>query len=247
MRYSFLVLILALFAAPVFAGAAEGGEQFLRTHCASCHDLNGPAPQTIRQLWKRDAPDLFYAGNKYRREWLVEWLQKPVRIRPAGVNYLRHINSTPPKDQKKKAGRQYDVLWGEVLKPLKHVRLDRKKAEMVADVLMSMVPNYALTANEKLDTSKKVTLDDGEVLIDKVHGCLSCHQIEPGYGGYTGAELYTAGKRLQPAYMLSYIRHPKQWDPKIWMPGYPKMPEEDLQKIVNYLILLAKEDFNASN
>lgn len=247
MKRSILIALIAAFVAPAFAGATGAGEQFLKDNCASCHDLRGPAPQTIKQLWMRDAPDLFYAGNKFRREWLVEWLQQPVRIRPGGVNYLRHINSTPPKNQKKKAGRQYDVLWGEVLKPLKHIRLNKQKAELAADALMSLAPNYALIANQKLDTSKAVSLDDGEVLFDKVHGCLSCHQIEPGYGGYTGAELYTAGKRLQPEYMLSYIRHPKNWDPKIWMPGYPDMPEEDLQKIVNYLILLSKEDFNASN
>lgn len=247
MKKLFLVSLLVSMLSPALVSAGESGSELLKQRCASCHDLKGPAPQTIKELWKRDAPDLFYAGNKFQRDWLVEWLQKPVRIRPGGVNYLRHINSTPPKDQKTKSGRKFDVLWGQVLKPLNHVKLSKQQAELAADALMEMTPNYSLNANVALDPSITTTLDDGEVLFDKVHGCLSCHQIEPNYGGYTGAEVYTAGKRLQPEYMLSFIRHPKDWDPKIWMPGFPEMTESDLQKLVQYMILLSKEDFNATN
>ena len=243
------VLLISVFIAmisPALASAGVNGTEILKTRCAYCHNMKGPAPQTIRQLWKRDAPDLFYAGNKFRREWLVAWLQKPVRIRPAGVNYLRAINSTPIHQDVKKKGRQYDVLWGKYLKPLQHEALTKAEAEAVADELMKLKPHYDLVASVQLDESKRVTLDQGEILIDKVYGCESCHQIEPGYGGYTGSELYTAGRRLQPGFMLSYIARPKNWDPKIWMPNMHVKPD-DLQKIVNYLILLSKEDFNASN
>ncbi|HKI61071.1 MAG TPA: hypothetical protein VKA31_02150 [Mariprofundaceae bacterium] len=246
MKRIFLLATVVMVFSSAPAGADESGAEFLEKQCASCHDLKGPAPATIRDLWKRDAPDLFYAGNKFRREWLVEWLQKPVRIRPAGVNYLRSINSTPPENQKKRSGRQFDVLWGTVLKPLKHVTLSAADANKAADALMDLAPHYELVANEKYTNPPGVTLDSGEILIDKVYGCVSCHQIEPGYGGYTGAELYTAGKRLQPEYMLSYIERPKNWDPKIWMPNGHVKPD-DLQKIVKYLILLSKEDFHASN
>jgi len=245
MKRLLLLSILVGIASPVLVIAGESGQEILNTRCAYCHDLRGPAPQTIRQLWKRDAPDLFFAGDKYRREWLVAWMQKPVRVRPAGVNYLRAINSTPTHLKKTKKGRKYDVLWGKYLKPLQHEELSKPEAEAVADVLMGLKPHYDLTASEQLDVSKKVTLDQGELLIDKVYGCESCHQIEPGYGGYTGPELYTAGERLQPEFMLSYIKAPKQWDPKIWMPNM-HVKLGDLQKITNYLILLSKEDFNAS-
>ncbi len=246
MKRVLLLSMLVAMTAPALASAGVDGSEILKTRCAYCHDLKGPAPETIRELWKRDAPDLFYAGNKFRREWLVAWMQKPVRIRPAGVNYLRAINSTPTKLLNPKKGRKYDVLWGKYLKPLVHEELTKAEAEAVADELMRLKPHYDLTGSVQLDDSKKVTLDEGEILIDKVYGCQSCHQIEPGYGGYTGAELYTAGKRLQPEYMLSYIARPKNWDPKIWMPNLHVKPD-DLQKIVNYLILLSKEDFNASN
>jgi len=246
MKRLLLLSCLVAMASPALANAGESGQEILNTRCAYCHDFKGPAPQTIRALWKRDAPDLFFAGNKYRRDWLVAWLQKPVRIRPSGVNYLRAINSTPTSLMTTKKGRKYDVLWGKFLKPLQHEILTNTEAEAVANVLMGLTRNYALTANETLDESKTVSLDAGELLIDKVYGCQSCHQIEPGYGGYTGPELYTAGRRLQPEFILSYIRQPKKWDPKIWMPNMHVKPD-DLQKISNYLILLSKGDFNASN
>ncbi|MDX8405047.1 MAG: hypothetical protein R8K50_02740 [Mariprofundus sp.] len=237
-------ILFAVLITPALASAGVNGSELLQQRCAECHNLQGPSPQSIRAVWKRDAPDLFYAGNKFRREWLVEWLQKPVRIRPAGVNYLRSINSTPKSFLDKK-GKVYDVLWGKVLKPLRHEILSGAEAEAAADALMALRPMDEHVSGMMLDTSKAVTLDKGEVLIDKVYGCQSCHQIEPGYGGYTGAELYTAGKRLQPAFMLSYIKRPKSWDSKIWMPNGNVKPD-DLQKIVNYLVLLSKEDFNAS-
>lgn len=245
MKRLLLFIVLVVIASPASAAAGEEVAKILKNRCASCHNLTGPAPQTIRELWARDAPDLFYAGNKFRREWLVEWLQKPVRIRPAGVNYLRTINSspTPKPGEKKKA---YDVLWGSVLKPLVHIKLDKAGAEEAADGLMRLKANTKYLAGMKLDKGAQVGLDKGEVLFDKVYGCLSCHQIEPNYGGYTGPELYTAGKRLQPTFMLSYITRPKNWDPKIWMPNGNVKPD-DLQKLVNYLILLSKEDFNAAN
>jgi len=245
MKRVLLISFLAAMISPALVSAGENGTEIINTRCAYCHDMKGPAPQSIRDLWKRDAPDLFYAGNKYRREWLVSWLQKPVRIRPAGVNYLRSINSTPTKLLNPKKGRKYDVLWGEVLKPLRHETLTKAEAEATADTLMTYRAHDDLVAGMMLDASKAVTLDQGEVLIDKVYGCESCHQIEPGYGGYTGSELYTAGSRLQAAFMLSYIKRPRAWDPKIWMPNGHVKPE-DLQKIVNYLVLLSKEDFNAS-
>jgi cytochrome c2 len=242
-RVLFFALMVVL-VSPAQSSADEVGADILKQRCAKCHDLTGPAPQTIRKLWERDAPDLFYAGNKFRREWLVEWLQKPVRIRPAGVNYLRTINSAPTQKKEVK-DKNYDVLYGAVLRPLKHLKLKPAEAEAVATSLMKLKPHDKYLAGMKLDRSKDVGLDKGEVLFDKVYGCLSCHQIEPGYGGYTGPEVYNAGRRLQPEFMLSYITRPKNWDPKIWMPNGNVKPD-DLQRIVNYLITLSKEDFSAA-
>ena len=44
---------------------AADGQAILEKQCATCHNLNGPAPQTVQEIRDRQGPDLFYAGNKY--------------------------------------------------------------------------------------------------------------------------------------------------------------------------------------
>jgi len=226
-----IIALCTLFMANIFvtntANAADG-EGILKQRCASCHALQGPPPSTLAQLWQRKGPDLFYAGNKYNQKWLVEWLQKPERIRPAGMFYRQHI----------KPGPKHDVVDKSTLKA--HPALTKTEAKAVAKALMKLKANSALTAKEKLVPAPSPI---GEMMFDKIYGCMACHQIEPGYGGMSGPEVYTAAKRLQAAFMLSYIKNPQAWDPKIWMPN-KHVPVENIQQLVNYLVDLSKEDFS---
>ena len=212
------------------AGWAESGMDILNKGCSSCHNLAGPAPQTLKELWARKGPDLFYAGNKYRREWLVNWLQKPVQIRPAGEFYEDHI----------KTGDKQDVVDPSTLKP--HVALSATDAQAVADALMTLKPKSDLIAKEKIEEGT-ISKSMGEMVFDKFLGCIACHRIEPDYGGLSGPELYTAGKRLQPEYIASYIRSPQAWDPKIWMPN-KHVSDMNVQKLVHYLEALSQENKN---
>jgi mono/diheme cytochrome c family protein len=215
-----------LLAAATAARAADGGA-ILDQRCATCHNLTGPAPQTLQQLWARKGPDLFYAGNKYQASWLQSWLQKPVRIRSAGEFYADHV----------KRGAQHDEIDPATLD--EHPALSADDAAAVASALMKLQANAALIAAEKLEPGT-ISKSMGEMAFDKFLGCLACHRIEPGYGGLSGPELYTAGKRLQPAFLASYIRNPQAWDPKTWMPN-KHVSDANVQKMVRYLDLLSKE------
>lgn len=206
--------------------SATDGMAILQKDCVTCHNLKGPAPQTLQALWDRKGPDLFYAGNKYRQEWLVEWLQKPQRIRPAGEFYGKHIKPGPKRDE-------IDATTLE-----NHVALSKDDAVAVAAVLMKLKPHDDLIAKEKIE-SGTISKQMGEMVFDKFQGCMACHLIEPDYGGLSGPELYTAGKRLQPAFIASYIRSPQAWDPLIWMPN-KHVNDANIQKIVNYLELLSQ-------
>jgi mono/diheme cytochrome c family protein len=206
---------------------AADGQAILEKQCATCHNLNGPAPQTVQEIWNRQGPDLFYAGNKYLQPWLVEWLQKPYRIRPAGEFYGLHIRSTPKGDE----------IDTSTLQP--HVALSREDAVAVADNLMQRHPHDDLIARETI-TPLTLSKQMGEMAFDKCLGCMACHLIEPDYGGLSGPELYTAGRRLQAKYMASYIRSPQAWDPKSWMPN-KHVSEPNIQKLVQYLENLSAE------
>jgi len=226
--FQFALAAAALAISPA-ASAAEG-KAVLQKECVACHNLTGPAPQTLQALWDRKGPDLFYAGNKYRQEWLVEWLQKPQRIRPAGEFYGKHI----------KPGPKSDVIDTTTLED--HLALSRDDAIAVAAELMKLKAHDDLIAKEKIEPGT-VSRQMGEMAFDKFMGCMACHLIEPDYGGFSGPELYTAAKRLQPEYIASYIRSSQAWDPKIWMPN-KHVSDANIQKMVHYLGVLSKESEN---
>lgn len=211
---------------------AADGAGILKKDCAGCHSLSGPAPTTLKDLWSRKGPDLFYAGNKYRREWLQTWLQKPVRIRPAGMFYAANL----------KPGEKTEVVDETKLAP--HVALNAEQAAAVTDALLQLKAHDDLIAKEKIEPGT-IAVSMGEMVFDKFNGCLACHQIEADYGGVSGVELYTAGQRLQPEYIASFIRNPQAWDPKTWMPN-KHVSDTNIVKLVRYLDALSKESANAN-
>ncbi|MCL4486025.1 MAG: cytochrome C [Nitrospirae bacterium] len=209
------------------ARAAEPpGMALLKTRCASCHNLTGPAPASLHTLWARKGPDMFYAGNKYRKSWLVSWLRHPVRIRPAGMFYADHIKPGPKRD----------MIDESTLKP--HMALSAADAKLAAEALMTLRAHDDLIAREKVPPGS-ISKTMGALVFDKFLGCIACHRIEPDYGGLSGPELFTAGDRLRSRFMASYIRSPQAWDPKIWMPN-KHVSDSRIIQLVHYLQSLSK-------
>ncbi len=223
------ILIVALLGFSVTALAEEG---MLQGKCSACHNIKGPPVQTLKAVFEKKGPDLFYAGNKYRQEWLISWLQKPTRIRPAGMYYGAHI----------KAGAKGDEIDTSAL--AEHTALSKAEATSVAAELMKMRSHDNLISKEKIEPGT-ISKQMGEMAFDKFLGCMACHLIEPEYGGLSGPELYTAAKRLQPQYMASFIRSPQAWEPKSMMPN-KNLSDANIQKVVHYLESLSKEAANAN-
>jgi mono/diheme cytochrome c family protein len=207
--------------------ASDNGDTILQAQCGGCHNLSGPAPTTLKELWARKGPDLFYAGNKYKADWMRAWLQKPTRIRPAGEFYADHV----------KPGPKGDVIDSASLES--HPSLSAADAEAVTDALMKRkaLSNLIHVGEYK---GGSISKSMGEMLFDKFRGCMACHEIEPSYGGLSGPEVYTAANRLQDDYLISYMRDPQAWDPKIFMPNR-HLTDADLQKFVAYFHVLSKE------
>lgn len=208
---------------------ASDGKAILERQCAGCHNLTGPAPATLRGVWQRKGPDLFYAGNKYKRKWIESWLQRPQRIRPAGMYYGNHLKTDPD-------GR--DALDESGLTT--HPKLSHDDAAAVAEALMTYKAKSNLV-NPGEYKPGAISLRMGDLMFDKFKGCIACHRIEKDYGGLSGPEVYTAAERLQEDYMISYMRNPQAWDPRIFMPAR-HLSERDLQKFVHYFRALSKEE-----
>lgn len=225
-QLSFGLAVAVLSISSVAAGELDG-QAILDEQCATCHSLSKPQETGIKALWQRKGPDLASAGIKYKAEWLRHWLQAPVTVRPAGVFYGNHIKVTEKGDE-------VDV---ETL--VEHIKLSADQADAVVETLMTLKADAGLVKSGEYQPGS-ISMTMGEMLFDKFKGCLACHQIEPGYGGLSGPEVYTIANRLQEDYLISYMRNPQAFDPKTIMPN-KQLKDKDLQKLVHYFKGLAKE------
>ena len=188
---------------------ALDGRALVSERCVSCHDITGPAPTTFVGVLNRKAPDLFYAGTKFNRAWLVAWLQNPTIIRRAGVMFLNHITNEGGKDR----------IAEETVKPCP-ADLSREQAEAAADHLMTLVDPAMETG--VVDIGKKLRKHKAYRLFTKQLPCIGCHRIKFGkrtMGGVSGPDLTNAGERLNPDWIYARIANPQYWDPKTWMPS----------------------------
>jgi mono/diheme cytochrome c family protein len=200
--------LLTFAAHPALAQALDG-KTLVTERCASCHDTTGPAPQTYQGVLDRMAPDLFYAGSKFNRAWLVEWLQNPTIIRRAGVMFLNHVIDEGGKDK----------IVEVTVKPCP-ANLSRAQAEAAADHLMTLEDPVMKTG--VVDIGKKLRKLKAYRLFTKQLPCIGCHRIKLGKrmkGGISGPDLTKAGERLNPDWVYARIENPQYWDPKTWMPS----------------------------
>ncbi|MFA5678712.1 MAG: c-type cytochrome [Pseudomonas sp.] len=211
------------------AGALADGKQLVETNCASCHALERPDYGALGHAERitRKGPPLYFAGNKFQAEWLEGWLQKPQRIRPAGVFPPAAVK---PSD----AG---DVIDPALLE--EHPALSADEARQATEYLMSLHAFDDLIAASTYEPGT-IAARMGQLNFSKFNGCDSCHQDSATTGGFSGPELYTAWQRLQPKFIASFIADPVAWDPNTLMPK-TNLNESAVERLSNYLKLIGEE------
>ena len=211
-------LVAVLAAGPALA--AEVPEN-IEKECMACHQLSGMAGTDLAARQTRKGPPLYYAGNKFRRGWLESWLRKPTQIRPAGDFPPDHVAT----------GANGDVVDEKTLP--KHPVVTADEAGKIADFLMTLTPHSDLLAQEKY-TPGRVPERMGAMDFVKFKGCGGCHRDTPKYGGVSGPELYTAWQRLQPEFIVSYVRNPTAWEHRSLMPN-KHLNDAGIHKLADYL------------
>jgi mono/diheme cytochrome c family protein len=219
-------LLFAAVAAACAAGAhAAPGEELLKQQCIACHAVAKPAQQDLKHLWERKGPDLHYAGDKFNRDWLVAWLQNPVAIRAGGVMYAKAVQAGADKNA--------DTI--DASKVPAHPKLSAADAALAADALMALkTPGLVEKGAFKNEPPNMMM---ASMLFSKLRGCTSCHAAKTGGAPQSGPELYDGGARLQPDYVVSYIRDPQKFDPHVWMPKLG-LTDADVQKLASYIATL---------
>ena len=72
---------------------AADGNAIFKKGCTGCHYTDGPAKEkSIADQLAKKGPELWYAGSKFQKDWLVSWLQNPKPIRPMRYNSLTEKN-----------------------------------------------------------------------------------------------------------------------------------------------------------
>ncbi len=208
---------------------ASDTEKYIQDKCAGCHALSADDfdVNDMSERLRRKGPPLYYAGDKFKKEWLQGWLQSPSRIRPGGGFPPDHTVVTDDGD----------VIDEKTLP--EHPSVAKPKAGDVAEFLLTL----HLKARPPLKTAyqpKEVSPMLGKMNFNKFKGCSACHRDEEGVGGLSGPELYSAWNRLQPEFMVSYIKNPVAWDPHSMMPN-KHLQEPEIHKLVDYLKLIGEK------
>jgi mono/diheme cytochrome c family protein len=186
--------------------AQSEGQKIAAAKCAACHSFQSSGQIDPEELEHSQGPTLAYAGNKFQLSWLEKWLVAPTRIRPAGYLTYRYVVSTAEGDR-----------INEAALPA-HPTLSPAEAKAVAGYLSSLKkePN-AYPASETTGTVR------AQLHFEKILGCGSCHQVQPGHGGLSGPELYTAYERINRGWGTAFMAEPNYWNtipmPKISIRG----------------------------
>lgn len=205
---------------------ASNVEKYIDENCVTCHAITKPDYKTlgISERMQRKGPLLYYAGDKFNKDWLQHWLESPSRIRPGGSFPPDHTVVTDDGD----------VIDKKTL-PV-HMSVPKEMAVELAKYLMS----FHLDDKPELETPYtpgSVSMTMGKMNFNKFKGCSACHRDNENVGGVSGPEMYTAWKRMQPEFIISYIKNPVAWDPHTMMPNR-HLQEKDIHKLVDYLKLI---------
>ena len=187
---------LLLAATPGRADPAAGAKVFTAKKCNECHYTKGPAREkTIADQEAKKGPELWYAGSKFQKKWLGAWLKDPKVIRSLKYNSLTEKNAGD------------------------HPKLAGGDAANVTDFLMSLTSKEVKAGKVKPKKNPK-----GRLVFTKKMPCSGCHQYPARKGKYggglSGPTLVGASKRLNPDWILAYLKNPSVFKPVKAMPTF---------------------------
>jgi len=202
------------------AGAAEAVrfpdiERKGEKNCQICH-------AETTNLLRPIAPNIGHEGSKLKREWLVQFLRQPERLRPIG--FMPFSKARMPNF----------YFTDDEVDALVDYLMTLKDEGIQADVLMGW------------DPSDPAVIEEGQFLFEEEYACDGCHKRSPdGEGGVVGPELSYAVERIRPEWMFYWIKNPQAIRPDTPMPNF-RMPDDQIRAILSYLSSLSDNARSAS-
>jgi mono/diheme cytochrome c family protein len=207
--FELLLLILATLLGLLATLARAEVKEMVQQQCGQCHRLSEAAASTGK------GPDLHYAGNKLKADWLAGFLPKPAPIRQTRYGTLE--KGEDPCQAK----------------------LTAEQAKTVADHLLtlkvSIVPTGVVEDGKAFDRRGEQKV---RRLFEKDYACFGCHQVKNPKGGVTGGisgpNLAQAGMRMRGDWIYAYLINTKTIIPNTRMPNL-KLSEEEAKLIAQHV------------
>jgi mono/diheme cytochrome c family protein len=212
-----LALVIGL--PPVlFGGEPQRAGELIQQACISCHRFEGKADSRFNLR----APDLIWAGSKYRRQWLIRWL--------TGKEKMLYAK-----------GYRWDLSQGE----MKHPTVSESDARALADHFEKHLVDPRVTVGA-FDVSKvtamEVEFGRGAY---KAHACIGCHVIEENgkiIGGPQSASLVESGRRYNMDWLFRFGQNPQDFVPHSGE-FLADATEPQLRAVIGFLAVQGVKDF----
>ncbi len=185
----FAFLILLLLPGVAAASSATQAEKIVKEQCTVCHRVTGEA----KSRFELKAPDLMWAGVKFKRPWLVSFL----------TGNQENIY-------------QKNYRWDESTQPAKHLALSKENAEAVADYIKKNLVDSRVK-QDAIDLTHFTELHAAfgrQLFIE--HSCTGCHQIMDNgkkMGGPQSTSMFNSGERLNKDWILRFNSNPPDFVP----------------------------------
>jgi mono/diheme cytochrome c family protein len=199
----------------------RGRELLADMNCVGCHRLEGiDRPVMI-------GPDLTNIGTKVNREWIYKWLKEPRTVVDSNGNTTATGYETEEEPR------------------MPQFRLNEQELKALSAYLSSLkshpIEPYKLDPRVVAAWEKKADLtQQGEVRFRQMF-CTTCHSLAVTrageiklIGGDIGPELTKVGSKVNPDWLVAWLRDPQSYLPHALMPRY-QWSDEDLFKVTRYI------------
>jgi mono/diheme cytochrome c family protein len=199
----------------------RGRELLAELNCQGCHRLPGIERPVML------GPDLTNIGTKVSREWIYKWLKEPRTIVDKDGNVTVNGYETEEEPRMPK----FHLTETELRGLSGYLSVQKAKA---------MVP-YKIDARIVAAWSKNPELiSQGELRFRQMF-CSTCHSLAVTragetklIGGEIGPELTKVGSKVNPDWLIGWLRDPQGYLPHTRMPRYG-WSDEDLYKVTQYI------------
>jgi cbb3-type cytochrome oxidase cytochrome c subunit len=198
----------------------RGRELLARYNCEGCHQMRDiKRPPML-------GPDLSNIGAKVSRAWIYKWLKEPRTVLDGSGNVAVDGYDTNPRMP------QFRFKKGEVQD------LSAYLSSLKAPLVQSSQIDPSVVAASR---SRSDLLSYGELRFRQMF-CTDCHALAVVrlgqtqlIGGDIGPELTKVGSKVNPDWLVSWLRNPQAYLPHSQMPRY-EWSDKDLYAVSQYML-----------